>query len=343
MSLFKDFITLIFQNWKKLFFLSFLGGIFGFFYAWMQPIYYKATLTFVVEDGKSGSGLSNLASLAGQFGVDVGGSGSGSLIAGDNILYYFQSKSLAREVLLSRISNKGSLTIADKYCQVNGLKDRWSKIPKIGKISFYPVDLNLKYSRIHDSLLNSIIDKVLQFQFSVHKIDKKAGFIEVNCTMEDEELAKLYCERLVQYAVKKYLEIKTKRQKTTVENLQKRVDSIASLLVSKTLSSANFQTINSTMDINPLYKTNTSVGLESNTRDKTLLATIFASVTQNLELAKFTLSQETPVIQIVDYPVAPLLKIKKSRLQFALVFSLIISFFVFVFIYLKHQKSKNGI
>ena len=341
LNLAKFYINLIFQNWKKLFFLSFLGGCFGFFYAWMQPIRYKATLTFVVEDGKSGGSLSNLASLAGQFGVDVGGSGSGSLIAGDNILYYFQSKSLAREVLLSKISSKNNTTIADKYCQLNGLKEQWSKIPKIGNIAFLPLDSNPKYSRVHDSLLNSLINKILQFQFSVHKIDKKAGFFEVNCTMEDEELSKLYCERLVTYAVKRYLEIKTKRQKLTVENLQKRVDSIAILLTSKTLSSANYQTINSTMDINPIYKTSTSVGLETNTRDKTLLATIFASVTQNLELAKFTLSQETPVIQIVDYPVAPLLKIKKSRLQFAIVFSVLACLLAFLFIYLKHQKNKN--
>lgn len=43
-----------------------------------------------------------------------------------------------------------------------------------------------------------------------------------------------------------------------------------------------------------------------------MLSSIFASVVQNLELAKFTLSQETPAIQIIDRPTFPLIKNKKS-------------------------------
>jgi hypothetical protein len=50
-----------------------------------------------------------LASLAGQFGVDVGGaSGSAVVLSGDNILLYFKSESLAREVLLSKYDSTGN-------------------------------------------------------------------------------------------------------------------------------------------------------------------------------------------------------------------------------------------
>jgi hypothetical protein len=70
------------------------------------------------------------------------------------------------------------------------------------------------------------------------------------------------------------------------------------------------------MDINPLYTTETtSDAVETTTRDKSMLTTIFASAVQNLELAKFTLSQETPVILVVDSSNLPLKKEKVSEAE----------------------------
>lgn len=320
-------------QWWKIAIIGFIGGGVGFVYAWMQPITYTAKTTFVVEEGKSGTpGLSGLASLAGQFGVDVGGSAGGGLLSGDNILLYFKSPSLAREVLLTQYDSSSKQSIADVYAAVYDLKAGWEKNEKIGKINFPPAKVNKGYTRLQDSLLQKMIDGIIKTQFTVGKTDKKAGFIDVTTTMQNEALAKVYCERIVQLAVEKYVGIKTQRQKATVDKLQNRVDSIASLLRQKTVSGASLQTSSSTMDINPLYKTGTAVAVETTVRDKTMLATIFASVTQNLEMAKFTLSQETPVIQVVDGPILPLHKEKISRLKSTILFSLVCTFFLVIFL-----------
>jgi len=62
------------SQWLKIAIVGFIGGVIGFIYASMQPVTYTAKTTFVVEEGKSGSSsLGGLASLAGQFGVDMGG------------------------------------------------------------------------------------------------------------------------------------------------------------------------------------------------------------------------------------------------------------------------------
>lgn len=309
-------------QWWKIALVGFIGGVIGFVYASRQPITYTAKTTFVVEEGKSGSAaLGGLASLAGQFGVDVGGGSGGGLFSGDNILLYFKSPSLAREVLLTQYDSSSNQSVADVYSTVYELNKEWGGDNKIGKINFPPTVLNKAFSRLQDSLLQKMVDGILKKQFTVAKTDKKAGFIDVIVTMQDETLAKTYCERIVQLAVEKYVGIKTHRQKATVDKLQVRVDSIANLLRQKTVSGASLQTSSSTMDINPLYKTGTAVAVETTVRDKTMLATIFASVTQNLEMAKFTLSQETPVIQIVDAPIFPLNKEKVSRLKMAIIFS----------------------
>jgi len=170
-------------------------------------------------------------------------------------------------------------------------------------------------SRLQDSLLSPIIEDIIVNKLTVSKTDKKAGFVDVIVEMKNEEFAKKFCEKIVSLAVDRYLAIKTNRQKSTVDKLQTRVDSIAFLLGQKTEAGANLQATISTMDINPLYRAGSLVKSETTVRDKTLLATIFAQVTQNLELAKFTLSQETPVIQIVDKPYFPLRKNKLSKLK----------------------------
>lgn len=335
----KDKGSYLKTQWLKIAIIGFLGGTLGFIYAWIQPYTYTAKLTFVVEEGKSSSGgLGGLASLAGQFGVDVSGNGGGSVLSGDNILLYFKSEALSREVLLSEFQPGSKKSFADEYIKIHKLKDAWVKNKSIGNI-FFPVNNNrIKYTRIQDSLIKSIIENIRNTQFSITKIDKKSSFIEVSATMKSESLAKSYCEKIVERAVDRYVTMKTQRQKATVEKLQIRADSISNLLRQKTISSASLQTFSSTMDINPLFKTGSSIAVETTLRDKTMLATIFASVVQNLELAKFTLSQETPVIQVVDLPILPLHKNKSSRSQFAVTFSIISIFFFLLFLLTKKSK-----
>jgi uncharacterized protein involved in exopolysaccharide biosynthesis len=322
-------------QWLKIVIAGIIGSIIGFAYAWIQPTIYTAKMTFVLEEGKSGGGLASLgglASIAGQFGVDVGSGGGGGLLSGDNILLYFKSESLAREALLSANDSSSKKSIADLYAEVYGLKAKWSKSEKIGNIDFQPASSKVKYTRLQDSLLQSIVKGILESRFTVAKTDKKAGFIEVSASMKDECLSKEYCERIVKIAIDKYINIKTERQKSTVDKLQERVDSIAALLRQKTASGASLQTSSNTMDINPLYKTGTAVAVETTTRDKTMLSTIFATVVQNLELAKFSLSQETPVIQVVDAPLLPLKKNELSKLKTALIGALVLSFLFSLYI-----------
>ncbi len=320
-------------QWLIITFVGLIGGVIGFVYASKQPILYTSKMTFVVEEGKSGgSSMGGLASLAGQFGVDVGGSSGAGVLSGDNILLYFKSESLAREVLLSKYDSTSNKSVADLYCEVYKLKEAWSQNKKIGNVDFPVVPSNKIYTRLQDSLLQGIIADILKTKFSVAKTDKKASFIEVTAIMENEQLAKIYCERVLKVAVDRYINVKTQRQKTTVDKLQVRVDSIASLLSKKTASGASLQTSASTMDINPLYTTGTTVAVETTMRDKTMLTTIFASAVQNLELAKFTLSQETPVILVVDSSNLPLKKDKVSRLKTTLIFSVAFGFIFIILI-----------
>lgn len=326
----KEWVAYLLKYWIIISIISIIGGIVGVTYAKFQKPKYTSKITFVLEEGKTTSpSLGSLASLAGQFGVDFGNSSGGGILSGDNILLYFKSQSLAREVLLSSYDNKKS--IADQYAIVYDLKNKWAKNNQIGSVNFPVLSQNSYYTRLQDSLLQSIIYTINSKHFNVARTDKKAGFIDVICIMQNEMLAKTYSERIVQKVVERYISTKTQRQNALVLKLQTRADSLAELLNKKTVSSAILQNYTNITDINPLYKTGTSVAIETNVRDKTLLSTIFANVIQNLEIAKFTLSQETPLIQIIDSPVLPL-KLEKLSLVYSFIIGFLGGIFLSLFV-----------
>jgi len=286
-----------------------LGGTLGLVYAFMQPLRYTAKLSFVVEDGKSAGG--GLASLAGQFGFDLGGAGGGGIFSGDNILLFLKSEGLIRETLLTFCDEKAKITLADQYAASEKLKASWAKNENIGSIDFSKYS-NGTMPRKEDSLMQTLVSAIVKTDLIVGKPDKKASFVEVKVITRDELLSSLFTERLVKIATERYVESKTKTKAINVAKLQLKADSLAALLNNKTYAAATSQ--QSLVDANPAIRT-APIASEISSREKTMAATIFAEVVKNLELSKTILNQETPVIQLVDQSTLPLPKEKVSKLK----------------------------
>ena len=317
------------SKWLVLLLFGFIGCGIGFTIAWLEPIKYTARMSFVAEESKSGVG--GLASLAGQFGFDLGGGAGGGIFTGENLLLFLKSEGLIRETLLTPFDSAKKITLADQYALTNDLKEGWSKNTAIGNVSFFKY-ANGSLPRKEDSLLQIIIGAVSK-ELSVVRPDKKASFVEVTTSTRDEELSKIFTERLVATGTARYIHSKTKVKAANVALLQKRADSLGALLNRNTYSAAIAQ--QSLVDVNPALRT-APVAAEISTREKMMIATIFAEVTKNLELAKFTLSQETPVIQIVDTITLPLKREKQSKLK-SMILGGILAGFLAVF-YLLAQR-----
>ncbi|HWI91668.1 MAG TPA: hypothetical protein VNT20_10360 [Flavisolibacter sp.] len=322
--------TYLLKKWVFILLAVIVGAGIGFVYARSQPIKYESRLSFVLEEGKAGVG--GLASLAGQFGFDLGGGSAGGVFSGDNILLFLKSQNLCREVLLTDYDSAGK-TLADKYAECNELKSSWAKNKGIGDVNFSNYKAQT-YSRLADSLLQGIVNRILKKELSVSKPDKKASFIEVTALMRDELLSKYFIERLVKIATDRYVESKTKLKSQNVAKLQRRADSLGALLNNRTYSVAAEQ--QNLVDLNPALKM-ASVSTEITSRDKTMIATIFAEVVKNLEIAKVTLTQETPTIQVVDTPILPLKKEKTSKLLYLLLGGAILGLAVVFFYLVKKQ------
>ena len=318
------------SKWLVISLFGILGAAIGFGYAFLQPIKYTSKLSFVVEDGKSGGG--GLASLAGQFGFDLGGGGGGGVFSGDNILLFLKSEGLVRETLLTSYDELGKMTLADRYAEVAKLKEGWEKNPKVGVVECSPFVAKVM-PRKEDSLMQTLVSSVIKTDLSVAKPDKKASFVEVKVVTLDEMFSKLFAERLVKIATDRYIESKTKTKALNIAKLQYKADSLAALLNNKTYAAAASQ--QSLVDANPALRT-APIASEITSREKTMAATIFAEVVKNLEISKTILNQETPVIQMVDQSTFPLPKERVGKLKSLILGGLLAGFFIIL--YLLAQK-----
>lgn len=290
----------------KLIAFGIIGAILGIVYAWLKPITYTSRLTFVVEESKSGGG-SLLSGLAGQLGFDLGGiSGTGGVLAGDNVQQLLRSQKMIKNTLLTPFGDSSTISIADEYARTSKLSEAWGKKYNDGKPVRFPID-SVPYTRLQDSLLQVIIKRINDKELAVGKLDKKLSFFEATVNMHNEALAQAFTTRLIDQATRFYIDTKTKRQRNNVNRLQARADSIGLLLNQKTYSASQANGI--MLDVNPAYPT-ANVGVELKQRDKLVLQTIYAEIVKNLEISRTMLLQETPTFQIVDEPELPL---KKNR------------------------------
>ena len=298
--------------WRQILLVAFIGALLGVGYSLIRHTTYTAKLTFVVEESKA-SGGSIASALAGQVGLDLGGLAGGTtgVLAGDNVLELLKSRSLLKKTLLTAYQDSSVESIADKYAAVYHWKERWKSNENIAREVNFPVGQK-QFSRLEDSLLQTITTRILENELLISKPDKKLGFFDIQVSTRDEKLSQLICERLLKITTDFYVDTKTKRLTNNIARLQRRADSLGVLLDKKTFSAAEASQL--LLDANPAYSTPT-VDAEISSRNKYIQGTVYAEIIKNLEVSKTSLIQETPTIQVVDRPELPL---KKNKLWWLL-------------------------
>jgi len=297
--------TTLQERAKLLLLAGLLGGLLGLGYSLIKSTRYKSEITFMVEESKNlGGGM--LSSIGGQMGMDLGsitGSSASSIIAGDNMLQLLTSSTMMAQCLKTAYAKDVNYSIADRYADVYGLRAKWTNDSKIGRpIFFATLDKDV---RLQDSLLKSIVKKIELKELVVSKPEKKLSFFKVVVNTKDELLSKIISERIIKIVADFYVNAKTSRQKTNVDRLEKRTDSIYSLLNQRAYSAIRDTRL--MLNINPA-DVNAPVVSEISQRDKVVLSSTYMELMKNLEAAKLALLQETPTIQITDSPVLPLEK-----------------------------------
>jgi hypothetical protein len=294
---------------KKLFGLLMLStALLAMIYGFFQSPKYEATSSFVLEEKSSSGG--GLAGLASQFGFDMNslsGPGSG-LFSGDNILDIVKSRVIVEKVLLTKIdSTVQGPTLADLYLDFTGLGEKLVKKGKV--VDFYKIKNGQTNSALQDSMLFAIYEKVIKDNITVDRVNKKGSIFKITTITDNAIFSKTMTDRLLFETSKFYINIKTNSATDNVQKLQRRADSLSSILNTKSYNAATYQIL----DPNIAYKS-ISVPGELSQRDKTIVYSIYAEVVKNLEIARISLVNQTPNIQILDQPKYPLIDQRKSLL-----------------------------
>lgn len=292
-------------RWRLLL-LGLLGGTLGFGYAhFFKKVTYTSRLTFVVEE-KSVGGVGNLAGIASQFGFDFGGNGGG-LFTSDNLILLLRSQRIIESCLLMPLPELAEGNLLNVY-----LKEHFEKPLKKGKIHLIDISKSrTSFSRSEDSTLHVVIDLV-QKATHVARVDKKASIIELEVSDSNEKWAYLMSVELMEKAKNLYLELKTGKTERTIMVLENRVDSV------KTELDGLMGAVAVNADQNQgLVLMRARVPSAKKQMQIQLLSTMYGELVKNLELTRFALEREEPIIVIIDNLGLPLYKEGKKRIYAA--------------------------
>jgi uncharacterized protein involved in exopolysaccharide biosynthesis len=307
------------RKWWILLFGAAVGVLLGaLYFNYFQKPKYEAVCTFILEEKQTG--LAGLNGLASQIGLDMGGTGgAGSLFAGDNILDILKSKTIIENVLLTKADSVDGIhqTLADRFLAFSNWKQNWASKEGLKNISFSNYKAKQSLTLTQDSVLNLIYESLLKNSLSTDRLNKKGSIIKVMITAADPVFAKLMSERIIEESKTFYITIKTNTAQQNVNRLERKSDSLLALLNNKSYEAANAVVL----DANPAFR-NLAVPSELKMRDKSILGSLYAEMIKNLELSRVSLSQQTPLIQILDKPTLPLVNQKKSFLVLTLSFAL---------------------
>jgi hypothetical protein len=297
-------------KWVVIFIAGIIGGVIGLTYAWFKKPIYKAELSFALQEEKSGGGLSSALGLASQFGIDLGG-GAGGEFSGDNLLELMKSRSVIEKCLLKTITiNNKKTTLADYYTSFNGLRHNWNA--DIKNVHFLPGNDRASYNITQDSLLGVFHKSIIQDNLTVDKLDKKLSIITLKVNSKNELFSKYFVEVLAQVVADFYIQTKTEKSAKNVLILQRQTDSVRRMLNLAISGVANSADINP--NANPLLAT-LKVPSQKKQIDVQANTIILTELVKNLEIAKMSLLQATPLIHIIDTPILPLERDKVGKIK----------------------------
>ena len=308
----KEWFSYLVSQLKIIVLAGIIGAALGLAYSYSKKPIYTATLSFALEDEKSGGGLGGALGLASSFGVDLGG-GGGSIFAGSNLTELFKSRSMVEQTLLTPVTYNGkSISLAEMYIQNNGWRDSWENKPNFKNIEFLPNADRKNYTRSQDSILGVMYANISTNGLSVGQKDKKVAIISIDATSTNESFAKYFAEALVKKVSDFYIDTKSKKSRENMDILERQTDSIRRALngaiTGVAVANDNTFNLNPALNVRRAPSARRQVDVQANTA-------ILTELVKQSELAKVTLRKETPLIQVIDTPILPLKKEKFGKLQ----------------------------
>ena len=303
----KDWFTYLLSNLKGIVIITsiFLSLVLLFNFI-KSPVHYART-SFVLDSESSSNSIGDIASLASLAGINASSFiDASSLFQIDNIQELYRSNSMIKQTLLtdSDFGNERNLLI-NRLASNEKIDKKWDKL----NVDFSSYNSKSNNLRVHDSILNEVVKIIKEKYLLVDKPSRKTTIIEIGFDHKDELFAKSFNENLVSIVNDFYFKTKTQKTGENLKILERQADSVKKVLDKSILFLAEKD--QSIPNPNPLTKVSL-VPYQKALVDVQANGAIYQQIVTQLELAKVTHRNNTPLIQIIDKPVLPL---ENSRLK----------------------------
>ena len=303
----KDWFTYLLSNLKGIVIITSIFLSLGLLYNFIKsPVHYART-SFVLDSESSSNSIGDIASLASLAGINASSFiDASSLFQIDNIQELYRSNSMIKQTLLtdSDFGNERSLLI-NRLASNEKIDKKWDKL----NVDFSSYNSKSNNLRVHDSILNEVVKIIKEKYLLVDKPSRKTTILEIGFDHKDELFAKSFNENLVSIVNDFYFKTKTQKTGENLKILERQADSVKKVLDKSILFLAEKD--QSIPNPNPLTKVSL-VPYQKALVDVQANGAIYQQIVTQLELAKVTHRNNTPLIQIIDKPVLPL---ENSRLK----------------------------
>jgi hypothetical protein len=309
----KSWFLFLLSKWWIILIFGILGGLLGILVAYTSKPDYESRLTFALDEGGTSS-MSGAASLAAQFGLNIGGTGN-DVFGGDNILEIMKSRRNIETVLLSVDSSaEKPTTMIDEFLTITNWKKSIINNDRLSNISFPAGITKSGLSYLQDSILYINYESIITTFLNASHPDKRLNIYEVNVTSPNERFTKIFTDKLVSNTNAFYTEIRTKKSRETLDILEERANLTKGMLSSSITDRAVTQDAN----INPAVAS-AQVPLQKQQFNIQVYGGAYGELYKNLEFARFQYLKDVPLMQIIDAADYPMKKIKLGKTKAAII------------------------
>jgi hypothetical protein len=267
---------------------------------------YNANLTFMLNDADKG-GMGGIGSLLGQFGLG-GGGGEGNL---DKIVELSRTGRILKSAIFSKATIDGRTDFfANHIIRAMNLHEEW-KTDTTGLPNFLFTHGEFEqFNRVENHATNDILDllnakKDPLFQCGYAKL---TTIFSMTIVSPNEELSIQLVRKIFENLSEFYVMKTTERERQTHDVLRAQKDSIYAVMRGKEVSAARFQDFN-----RGLVLQSEKVKGDQMQKDAQIATLAYGEMLKQFAIADFALKNNTPFIQPIDMPAAPLDRKKDSK------------------------------
>ncbi|MCP4121636.1 MAG: hypothetical protein GY751_07765 [Bacteroidetes bacterium] len=264
-------------------------GSAGYAFAKMSKTKYQANASFNVVDSRGMGG--GISSLLNTFGFSMGSGTSNEGLSG-----IMQSRHAIKSAFLSPVEYKGkNEKLIHIFFEEYGFYEAWQGDPVMDSFKLEAnsiFELTRKEDSVLNAMYNPFVEDFLEVEYEILQ-----GLIKVAVKTYSYEFSRGMLDYMLDYSAQFFIEKQIAGKKNSIEVAQFKVDSLESALQGKRMRLAQLQDRSK-------YSQSAVGGVEMQrlTTEIAGLSVRAATSRDGLEVAKTSLLQDTPIINIVDRP-----------------------------------------